>query len=79
MAATDEKMLARQYIYRLNLNKLKGARPCCNQNYYQGHPKPTYLLVGLLCDCRPVPQQTYSSTGRQKIPTGRHFAAQLQC
>jgi len=44
MAATDEKMLARQYIYRHNLNKLKGARPCCNQNYYQGHPKPTHSL-----------------------------------
>ena len=78
MAATDEKMLARQYIYRLNLNKLKGARPCCNQNYYQGHPKPTYLPVGLLCDCRPVPQ-IILPLGGKKFPLGGIFAAQLQC
>jgi len=69
MTATDEKMLARQYICQLNLNKLKGARPCCNQN---GSPK-TDVLAGWFAVWLPPSATNYSSTGRQKIPTGRHL------
>ena len=73
MAATDEKMLARQYIYRLNLNKLKGARPCCNQNYYQGHPKPTHSL-------RPIYQRSPKPTYRKSTDLiGGHLKPTYFC
>ena len=36
------------------------------------------VMVGLLCDCRPVPQ-IILPLGGKKFPLGGIFAAQLQC
>jgi len=46
MAATDEKMLAHQYIYRLNLNKLKGTGLAATKVTQNRH---TCWLVNLVC------------------------------
>jgi len=37
-----------------------------------------FVVVGLLCDCRPVPQ-IILPLGGKKFPLGGIFAAQLQC
>jgi len=37
-----------------------------------------FIVVGLLCDCHPVPQ-IIIPLGGKKIPLGGIFAAQLQC
>jgi len=37
-----------------------------------------FVVVALLCDCRPVPQ-IILPLGGKKFPLGSIFAAQLQC
>jgi len=37
-----------------------------------------FVAVGLLCDCRPVPQ-IILPLGGKKFPLGGIYAAQLQC